>query len=148
VFVQHGEPVEYRTVQQGLLLKGEVHIKPGVDAMTGILCQCCHSVVSCSKFEAHAGQGSRRCDPSASVLRPGLLLVLCSAFSTLPDGSLLILLIWLQCLCAPAHLAVFAKGLALSAAVMQRPQDMQEHRGNANKSGRIRKVPTGSMLAW
>ncbi|KAL0036052.1 hypothetical protein WJX79_000012 [Trebouxia sp. C0005] len=56
----HGEPVEYRTVQQGLLLKGEVHIKPGVDAMTGILCQCCHSVVSCSKFEAHAGQGSRR----------------------------------------------------------------------------------------
>ncbi|KAL0056243.1 hypothetical protein WJX82_009196 [Trebouxia sp. C0006] len=56
----HGEPVEYRTVQQGLLLKGEVHIKPGVDAMTGILCHCCHSVVSCSKFEAHAGQGSRR----------------------------------------------------------------------------------------
>ena len=61
--VQHGEPVEYRTVQQGLLLNGEVHIKPGQDAMTGILCHCCHSVVSCSKFEAHAGQGSRRWVP-------------------------------------------------------------------------------------
>lgn len=26
----------------------------------GILCDCCHSVISCSQFEAHAGKGSRR----------------------------------------------------------------------------------------
>ena len=58
--MQHGEPVEYRTAQQGVLLKGEVHIPPGLDALTGILCHCCNQVVSCSKFEAHAGQGSRR----------------------------------------------------------------------------------------
>ncbi|KAL3153902.1 hypothetical protein ABBQ32_013467 [Trebouxia sp. C0010 RCD-2024] len=55
-----GEPVEYRTAQQGVLLKGEVCIKPGLDAQAGILCECCNQVVSCSKFEAHAGQGSRR----------------------------------------------------------------------------------------
>ena len=58
--LQDGEPVEYRTAQQGLLLKGQVSIKPGLDAQTGILCHCCDQVVSCSKFEAHAGQGSRR----------------------------------------------------------------------------------------
>ena len=59
--MQDGEPVEYRTAQQGVLLKGEVCIKPGLDAQAGILCGCCNQVVSCSKFEAHAGQGSRRC---------------------------------------------------------------------------------------
>ena len=53
--------MEYRTAQQGVLLKGTVCIKPGLDAQAGILCQCCNQVVSCSKFEAHAGQGSRRC---------------------------------------------------------------------------------------
>ena len=82
MFVQHGEPVEYRTVQQGLLLKGEVHIKPGVDAMTGILCHCCHSVVSCSKFEAHAGQGSRRCDTLCFCAGLGCVCCLCCAEDT------------------------------------------------------------------
>ena len=61
ICVQHGEPVVYKTQQHGLLLEGEVHISPGSDANTGILCKCCNTVVSCSKFEAHAGQGSRRC---------------------------------------------------------------------------------------
>ena len=61
VMMQDGEPVKYRTAQQGVLLKGTVCIKPGLDAQAGILCQCCDQVVSCSKFEAHAGQGSRRC---------------------------------------------------------------------------------------
>ena len=60
VMLQDGEPVEYRTAQQGVLLKGAVCIKPGLDAQAGILCQCCKQVISCSKFEAHAGQGSRR----------------------------------------------------------------------------------------
>ena len=61
VMLQDGEPVEYRTAQQGVLLKGAICIKPGLDAQAGILCHCCNQVVSCSKFEAHAGQGSRRC---------------------------------------------------------------------------------------
>lgn len=59
--LQDGEPVEYRTAQQGVLQKGVIFIKPGLDAQAGILCECCNQVVSCSKFEAHAGQGSRRC---------------------------------------------------------------------------------------
>lgn len=50
----------YKTSQHGVLLAGEVRISPGSDANTGILCQCCKAVISCSKFEAHAGQGSRR----------------------------------------------------------------------------------------
>ena len=58
--LQDGEPVEYRTAQQGVLQKGVIFIKPGLDAQAGILCECCNQVVSCSKFEAHAGQGSRR----------------------------------------------------------------------------------------
>ena len=60
VLLQDGEPVEYRTAQQGVLQKGVIFIKPGLDAQAGILCECCNQVVSCSKFEAHAGQGSRR----------------------------------------------------------------------------------------
>ena len=59
--LQDGEPVEYRTAQQGVLQKGTVCIMLGMDAQAGILCQCCKQVVSCSKFEAHAGQGQRRC---------------------------------------------------------------------------------------
>ena len=60
MMLQDGEPVEYRTAQQGVLRKGTVCLKPGLRAQPGILCQCCSEVVSCSKFEAHAGQGSRR----------------------------------------------------------------------------------------
>jgi hypothetical protein len=41
-----------------VLMRGSVVINPR--GVSGILCECCSQVVSCSAFEAHAGKGSKR----------------------------------------------------------------------------------------
>ncbi|BDA40764.1 probable chromodomain-helicase-DNA-binding protein 4 at N-terminal half [Coccomyxa sp. Obi] len=55
-----GEPVSYITSQGEELLKGSVRIDATEAGPSGILCECCNTVISCSQFEAHAGRGSRR----------------------------------------------------------------------------------------
>ncbi|CAL8466932.1 g6468 [Coccomyxa elongata] len=55
-----GEPVSYITSQGEELLKGSVRIDATEAGPSGILCDCCNTIISCSQFEAHAGRGSRR----------------------------------------------------------------------------------------
>jgi hypothetical protein len=54
--VQDGEKVEYRTSSGEVLLTGTVVIDTSPNGVSGIRCQCCGDVVSCSQFEAHAGR--------------------------------------------------------------------------------------------
>ena len=64
--MQHGEPVQYRTSAGEVLLSGSVVVSEEAGAPSGILCACCHTVISCSLFEAHAGRQL----PSSRTLAP------------------------------------------------------------------------------
>ncbi len=48
--------MEYRTSAGEVLLTGTVVIDTAPNSVSGIRCQCCGDVVSCSQFEAHAGE--------------------------------------------------------------------------------------------
>lgn len=48
--------MEYRTSAGEVLLTGTVVIDTSPNSVSGIRCQCCADVVSCSQFEAHAGE--------------------------------------------------------------------------------------------
>ena len=48
--------MEYRTSAGEVLLTGTVVIDTSPNSVSGIRCQCCGDVVSCSQFEAHAGE--------------------------------------------------------------------------------------------
>ncbi|KAK3274771.1 hypothetical protein CYMTET_17056 [Cymbomonas tetramitiformis] len=50
--LSNGMQLSY-VAQDETLLRGTV-------AGSGILCECCNNIISCSQFEAHAGRGSRR----------------------------------------------------------------------------------------
>lgn len=52
--------MSYITSQGEELLKGSVRIDATEAGPSGILCDCCKTIISCSQFEAHAGRGSRR----------------------------------------------------------------------------------------
>ncbi|KAL6783931.1 hypothetical protein ACKKBG_A04060 [Auxenochlorella protothecoides x Auxenochlorella symbiontica] len=56
--LRQGDALSYQTAQGEVLLRGTAV----VSAMgpSGILCDCCGAVVSCSQFEAHAGRAQRR----------------------------------------------------------------------------------------
>lgn len=50
--------MEYKTSAGERLLAGVVLIDDTPGAASGILCDCCNAVISCSLFEAHAGAHS------------------------------------------------------------------------------------------
>ena len=55
--LKHGDHVHYIT-RGATVLSGTAFIDP--TGQSGILCNCCSKVVSCSQFEAHAGHSQRR----------------------------------------------------------------------------------------
>lgn len=73
---QHGDKVLYVFHGQQLL-EGSVSIDHAT-GVSGILCACCSTVISCSAFEAHAGRG-------------GLCLVVFSSFFAGGEGGLFLL---------------------------------------------------------
>ena len=68
--------MEYRTTSGKKLLSGVVVIDAAGAAVSGIRCSHCNEVVSCSQFEAHAGdltppsatQGTQTCWECNAVL--------------------------------------------------------------------------------
>lgn len=56
--LQDGERVTYMTSQGEVLMGGVVVISTKANGVSGILCDCCSQVISCSQFEAHAGTHS------------------------------------------------------------------------------------------
>ena len=64
--------MEYRTSSGEVLLTGTVVIDTSPTGISGIRCQCCGDVISCSQFEAHAGWPQTRMfsGPATGALWP------------------------------------------------------------------------------
>lgn len=82
---QDGMRVRY--VMHGkTLLEGSVVIGRTPEEVSGIHCDCCNAVISCSSFEAHAGYANRRA-PYDNILTPDgtSLRVLADAMAGVAD---------------------------------------------------------------
>lgn len=83
---QDGMRVRY-VMHGNTLMEGTVVIGRTADDVSGILCDCCSAVISCSSFEAHAGYANRRA-PYDNILTPDgtSLRVLADAMAGVADA--------------------------------------------------------------
>lgn len=83
---QDGMRVRY-VMHGNTLMEGTVVIGRTSEDVSGILCDCCSAVISCSSFEAHAGYANRRA-PYDNILTPDgtSLRVLADAMAGVADA--------------------------------------------------------------
>lgn len=82
--LKDGEPLRYMN-RGSTVLEGVAVINPA--GQSGILCACCHKIVSCSQFETHAGHSQRRQPYECIFTSDGRNLKTIAAALPVPEGA-------------------------------------------------------------